>query len=319
MLQSSSSKESHKALQILTMFAEGDKFQPTTSTSNVSAVRLLKSRRIYQKFHQSILETNESSHEKRESLSDCGIASGSLAVHLETCSALFEYLSTGIQGVLSMCNDIISAMSPDTTLAGLSEMDIELILSFYIRLLKFHCQSGRTLPLKDTREIVHLALEKFPDNPEFLTFYIMRESKSILTGEIRRTLDKAMQKANTPVPWIFAVHYEQLRAKSLVSAIECNDPSALISQGSSAAVTTVPVTGVVHRQFSLFERAVQSSSGRHCVALWRMFMEFQVRYLNVFICTNYKSYCLVCIPWPDEGMMMMMITLLSSAVYYDCC
>lgn len=315
-LQSSSSKENSRALQILTMFAEGEKFQPSTSTSNVSAVRLLKSRRIYQKFHQSILEMNESSQEKRELLSICGIASGSLAVHLEACSALFEYLSTGIQGVLSMCHDVISAMSHDTsTLAGLSEMDIELILSFYFRLLKFHCQSGRTLPLKDTRKILHLALEKFPDNPEFLSFYIMRESKSILTSEIRRTLDKATQKANTPVPWIFAIHYEQLRAKSLVSAIECNDLSALISQGSSAAVTTVPVTGVVHRQFSLFERAVQSSCGRHCVALWRMFMEFQVRHLsiNVFICTNYKSYCLVCIPWQDEDimMMLMMMTLLS--------
>lgn len=265
-----------KALWILTAFAEGAKFQSYSSNASiadVSAVRLLKSRRTYQKFHQGIIETTESSNEKGE-LPDCVIASGSLAVHLEACSALFEYLNTGIQGVLSMCNDFISLISHDE--AHLIEMDIELILSCYIRLFRYHCTHGRTLPLKDTRNIVHFALEKFPDNPEFLSFYIQRESKSILTGEVRRTLDKATQKATTPVPWIFAIHYEQLRAKSLVSVIECNDLSALVSQESSAAVTSLPVTGVVHRQCSLFERAICSPSGRHCVALWRMFMQFEV-------------------------------------------
>lgn len=278
-----SGEDNKKPLQILTTFAEGAKFQPSTSnssTTDVSAVRLLKSRRIYQKLHQGIVETTESPQEKRGLLSDCGIASGCLAVHLEACSALFEYLSTGIQGVLSMCNDVISVISHDiSNQAGLSEMDIELILSFYIRLFRFHCKNGGILPLKDTRNILHFALERFPDNPEFLSFYIQRESKSILTGEVRRTLDKATHKATTPVPWIFAIHYEQLRAKSLVSVLECNDPSALISQGGSAALTSLPVTGVVHRQCSLFERAVARTSGRHCVALWRMFMEFQVMYL----------------------------------------
>ena len=273
-----SSEENKKALQILTAFAEGAKFQSSNaSTTDVSAVQLLKSRRIYQKFHQGITDTAESSQEKRELLG-CEIASGSLAVHLEACSVLFEYLSTGIQGVLSMCNDIISVITNDQ--AHLLEMDIELILSFYIRLFRFHCKLGRMLPLKDTRNIVHFALDKFPDNPEFLLFYIQRESKSILTGEIRRILDNAAQKATTPVPWIFAIYYEQLRAKSLISVMECNDLSALVSQESSAAVTSLPVTGVVHRQCSLFERAISCPSGRHCVALWRMFMQFEVCILS---------------------------------------
>ena len=270
------SEENKRALQILTAFAEGAKFRSSTSdspTTDMSAVRLLKSRRIFQKFHQGITETTESSQGKREFL-DCDIASGSLTVHLEACSILFEYLSTGIQGVLSMCNDIVLVISHDEV--DLLEMDIELILSCYIRLFRFHCIHGKTLPLKDTRIIVHFALEKFPDNPEFLLFYIQRESKSVLTGEIRRILDKAAQQACTPVPWIFAIYYEHLRAKSLVSVMECNDLSALVSQESPAAVTSLPVTGVDHRQCSLFERAISCSSGRHCVALWRMFMQFEV-------------------------------------------
>ena len=271
-----SSEENKKALQILTAFAEGAKFQSFTSnssTADVSAVRLLKSRRIYQKFHQGLTETTEPAQGKRELL-DCDIASGSVSVHLEACSVLFEYLSTGIQGVLSMCSDIISVISHDQV--HLLEMDIELILSCYIRLFRFHCKRGKTLPLKDTRNIVHFALEKFPNNPEFLLFYIQRESKSVLTGEIRRILDKAAQQASTPVPWIFAIYYEQLRVKSLVSVMECNDLSSIVSQESPAAVTSLPVTGVVHRQCSLFERAISCPSGRHCVALWRMFMQFEV-------------------------------------------
>lgn len=271
-----STEENKRTIQILTVFAEGAKFQLSTSNSSstdMSAVQLLKSRRIYQKFHRGITETTDASQGKRE-LPDWHIASGSLAVHLEACSVLFEYLSTGIQGVLSMCNDIILGISLDQV--HLPEMDIELILSCYIRLFRFHCTHGRTLPLKDTRNIVHFALEKFPDNPEFLLSYIQRESKSVLTGEIRRILDKAAQQASTPVPWIFAIYYEQLRAKSLVSVMECSDLSVLVSQESPTAVTSLPVTGVVHRQCSLFERAISCPSGRHCVALWRMFMQFEV-------------------------------------------
>ena len=243
----------------------------------MSAVRLLKCRRIYQSLHQEILEINES-QSKEELYSDCGVARGSLAVHIEACCALFEYLSTGISSVLVVCNEVSSVASADMlNMAGLSKMDVELIFSSYIRLFKFHSNRGRNLPLKDTRNILHSALEKFPNNPEFLSFYIQRESKSVLTGEIRRTLDKAVQKATTPVPWIFALYYEQLRSQSLVSVMECTLPSAPISQEISlAAVSSLPVTGVVHRQCSLFERALSSSSARYCVALWRMFMEFEV-------------------------------------------
>lgn len=275
-----SSEKNKSALHILTTFAEGAKFQPfscSSTTTEVSAVRLLKCRKIYQRLHQEILEISES-QSKKELYSDCGVACGSLAVHIEACCVLFEYLSTGISSVLTMCNEVLSVTSPDMfNMAGLSEMDIELIFSSFIRLFKFHSNSGRNLPLKDTRNIMHCALEKFPDNPEFLSFYIQRESKAVLTGEIRRTLDKAVQKATTPIPWIFAVYYEQLRSQSLVSVMECPFPSSSILQGTSlAAVTSLPVTGVVHRQCSLFERALSSSSARHCVALWRMFMGFEV-------------------------------------------
>ena len=276
--QPSTSEGNKKALHILTTFAEGAKFQPSYSeTSEVSAVRLVKCRRIYQKVHQGIIEVSESQVEK-EMLLSCSMASGSLAVHLEACSALFEYLSSGVSSVLLMCNDVFSVTSSLlSSAAGLSELDIELILSSYIRLFKFHCNTGRNLPLKDTRKILHSALEKFPDNPEFLSFYIQHESKSVLTGEIRRTLDKATLKATTPVPWVFALYYEQLRSQSLISVMECTLPSTLVVQENSpVAVTSFPVTGVVHRQTSLFERAASSSSARHCVALWRMFMEFEV-------------------------------------------
>ena len=283
-----SSEGNNRALLILSTFAEGARIQPSASNasiSDVSAVQLLKSRRIYQKLHQSILETTKPQG-NRGLLADCSVASGSFAVHLEACSALFEYLSTGIQSVLSMCDEVISVISHGVSNpSGPSEMDIELILSFYVRLFRFHCNIGRTLPLKDTRHMLHFALERFPDNPEFLSFYVQRESKSILTGEIRRTFDRATQKATTPVPWIFALHYEQLRAESLVSVMECNDLPTQISKESPAAVTSLPVTGVVHRQYALFERVVASSSGRHCVALWRMFMEFEVK--NGCICNHF--------------------------------
>ena len=113
--------------------------------------------------------------------------------------------------------------------------------------------------------------------PNLKILYIQQESKSVLTGEIRRTLDKVTQKATTPIPWVFALHYEQCRSQSVASVKECTDPVATVwEENSTPVVSSLPVTGVVNRQYSLFERAIASPSARHCVALWRMFMKFEV-------------------------------------------
>ena len=260
----------------MALFFEGAKFQPVSSTPEVtelSAIRVLKCRRIYKKMHQEILEM-AATHSNSELCLECGFGSGSLAVHLEACIALFEYLSMGISTVLAMCKDLSTAWSSKSNMSGLSAMDWELIFSAYIRIFKFHCDNSRRLPLKDTKSIILSILEMYPDNPEFLSFYIQLESKSVLSCEIRRTLDRAVQKATTPVPWLFSLYYEQLRTQSLVTV---SVPLVSTSQeNSSTAFTSLPSTGLVHRQYSLFERAVSSSSGRHCVALWRMFMEFEV-------------------------------------------
>ncbi|PFX27186.1 Protein NRDE2-like [Stylophora pistillata] len=276
-----SSEGSKKALQILTSFADGARIQPSASdmsTSDLSSVQLLKAHRIYQKLHRNIVETIEP-RDSKELLAECSIATGSVAVHLEACIALFEYLSSSIQSLLSMCNEFISMISPGVSSpTSLREMDIELILTFYVKLFRFHSKMGQTLPLKDIRHIALSALERFPDNPKFFSFYIERESKSILTGELRRTLDRATLRAKTPVPWIFALYHEQLRTESMVSVMECTDLPSLAAEKGAAAVTSLPVTGVVHRQYALFERAVSSPSGRHCVALWRMYMEFEAKH-----------------------------------------
>ena len=263
-----------KALQILSVFAEGAPFDLLDSSpvSEMSGVKLLKSRKTYQKWHEGVIQSLEC-EAKSDLQQDCGIASGSMLVHQEACCALFEYLTTGIQGALHMWDALVSGISRTVRP---NEINLELILTFYVRLLRFHSESGGVLPLKDTRRLLHFTLERFPDNPDFLSFYVQREAKSNLTGDIRRTLDRAVQKASTPTPWIFAIHYEQLRMESFVSVMECSVPSLLHSKDtSSVALTSLPVTGVIHRQRSLFERAV-SSSARHCVALWRMFMNFEV-------------------------------------------
>lgn len=264
-----------KALHILALFVEGAKFQPVSATSDgteLSAAKVLRCRRLYQKIHKEVLERG-ASQVNNELLTECGIGSGSLAVHLEVCSVLFEYLSMGISSVLAMCHELLEM----SRMSDLGAMDKELIFTGYIRIFKFHCDNNLMLPLKDTRSIILPVLEMFPDNPEFLSFYIQRECKSVLACEVRRTLDRVVQKASTPVAWIFSLYYEQIRSQSMVSVLECNIPLTSDSQEiASAAITSLPNTGQLHRQYSLFERAVASSSGRHCLALWRMFMEFEV-------------------------------------------
>ena len=266
-----SADRSTRALHILSSYAEGASFEPVCGSvlSEVSPIRLLKARKIFQQEASSISTAVDS---KTDQGSGQCLPSGSFVVHLTSCYALFEYLTTGISGALAVYDESLFRLQRSLS------MSCELTWTSYIRLLNFHSKK-HILPLKHIRNAVLSALEDFPDNPEFLEFYVQLESKSNISGKARRFFDKTTQKGTSPVSWIFALYYEHRRSEAVLSMRECTTLSVTPTEHREPVImTSLPSTGITHRQRSLFERALATSSARHCVALWRMFMEFEVQY-----------------------------------------
>jgi len=151
----------------------------------------------------------------------------------------------------------------------------------YISLLKQHIKK-EPMPLKTTKQIIHNALKAFPNNPMFLDFYLQVELKSNLTGEVRRCFDHLSHNATSPIPWIFAIHYEDLRSEAISTTKDytCTYAAHSIKDRQTEVVMSLPTSGIIHRQRALFDRATSSAVGRQCIALWRMYIQFEVRQLQ---------------------------------------
>ena len=75
---------------------------------------------------------------------------------------------------------------------------------------------------------------------------------------------KICRKAHTAIPWLVALAFEESRQNLLrhrdVSVVQLEELEM----------------GVAHRIRSLYLRATQHTSGRHCPLLWRRYMAFEV-------------------------------------------
>ncbi|KAK3713719.1 hypothetical protein QZH41_020706, partial [Actinostola sp. cb2023] len=261
----------NRLLHLLVSFAENNQYEPAMESiiaNGVSSAKILRAKRTYSELcHDSIRQLNDCPSEDNKKVLSC--------VHCIVCCALFAYVSSGIQAAVAVYEQVLSSLSsPDDSLHH------EHLWTSYFCLLKMHTKQ-ETMSLRTVKQAIHRAISIFPNNPFFLDYYHQVELKSNLTGEVRRFFDHLTHSATTPIPWIYAIHYEDMRAKATLSAIDCSDYRVSAGDGQSAGlVTSLPTTGISHRQRALFDRATSSVAGRQCIGLWRMYMEFELNQGN---------------------------------------
>ncbi|XP_028398546.1 protein NRDE2 homolog [Dendronephthya gigantea] len=181
------------------------------------------------------------------------------------CYAFFQYWSLGLVAAKSVVDSALSAVRSNRTHDGgvvLSRSKYEEdILVLYCKLLKFHSKNNVS-PVKPLRDSLLSSLSAFQENPFFLHSYVMLELKSCTSYSIRRYFDSLLDRSRTPIPWLFAILYESQRQKTIQNSY--TSTHAELSQ-----------TGVIYRLRSLYERAINHPSARHCVAVWRSYMKFE--------------------------------------------
>ena len=192
-----------------------------------------------------------------------------LTVHLIACHAYFEYLTKDIKHGSDVFQSFARKCLETTSSEKQTIMhSVHVALYLQSRLLIHHSRLHPTQPAM-LRDILEGALKLFPNDGWFLGAYIESEQQSFISGRIRRYFDSYAPKADTPIPWLFAVRAELQRYQRLRVGV---------AQGDE------PETGTLHRIRALLRRATVNSNGQHCPLLWRMYMKFEVSIYSIQRC-----------------------------------
>nr|XP_036847376.1 nuclear exosome regulator NRDE2 isoform X1 [Manis javanica] len=256
-----------RAVHILTRLTESGPCGPYTG--QVSAVHILKARKVYEHALQDCLGES--------CVSDTAPTdSWKRLISLVKCFMLFQYLTVGINAAVQIYEQVFARLKGSVSPAGASLEDsasplglssvLEAVTLMHTSLLRFHMKVS-VYPLAPLREALSEALKLYPGNQVLWRSYVQIQNKSHNASKTRRFFDAITRSAKPLEPWLFAIEAEKMR-KRLVESVQRVDGREVHA--------TIPETGLTHRIKALFENAMQRDSGSQCPLLWRMYLNFLV-------------------------------------------
>lgn len=209
-----------------------------------------------------ILKCSSHYHQLTESAVRDGTSCATAAQLLTTfsqlaCHVYLEYLLKGLEPACALLNSFISQVGQKTQI----RQKLHLL---QIQLTDHH---GRHHPIKPRlqREACLSALQSFPSEGVFLHKYTESERESFISGRIRRYFNGLGPDSDSFIPWVYAVGAELDRHQRVGVASAQGEAMDELSSVS------------LHRVQSLFRRATTAVCGRMGVALWRLYMKFEVQ------------------------------------------
>lgn len=144
--------------------------------------------------------------------------SGCSSPHQVACHAYFEYLTQGLKQAMAVFDGYLAALSskhsPDASDRRAHLHSLELTYYLQAQLMIHHSRSHPSQPAM-LRTVLEAALRLFPEHGWFLAAYIECERPSFFSGRLRRYFDTHAPKAQTAIPWVFAIAAELQRHRRL--------------------------------------------------------------------------------------------------------
>jgi len=168
------------------------------------------------------------------------------AHHYYVCSAMFEYLTQGLDYACQVFETIWTGFRD----RGVERsIDNEVLLVAYARMLYRHSAKRGVYKPSIMRDMLTRSLELFPNNTILLSLFMWNEARTKIENRVRQLVNQAIERDPNYVLWEFAI-YSELHHH-------------------------LPYNANMVR--SLFERAVECSRTRSSIALWRLYIEFEIR------------------------------------------
>ncbi|KAI8853489.1 NRDE-2, necessary for RNA interference-domain-containing protein [Chytridium lagenaria] len=219
----------------------------TSSAMDIDApmnpTRLLKARKGYQDLTQNLINIVDANEVTQGTLN----AASSIG-----CHALLEYLSQALDDGLSIYDAALTTLRfkhTDHSSRSSGTVFEEMLLEHRVRLIYLHsqCGSGGFRPVV-LREALEESLTAYPNHAGLLMMFLHNEARTKIENRLRRFLDGLLVEQESHILWTFSIWAE-------------------LHQRTSYNVNSVR---------SLFERAVDSNSGRHNPSLWYLYIVFEV-------------------------------------------
>lgn len=301
---SSSSRD--YALHILVSVSEPNFVPFDPANPEVRPTRLVRARKAF----QDLLQSSPADMWKVDE--DSELQASPLAL-LGVCFAWMEYLSKGVAAARNVFETYV--LPPDPTrkwdvrgnICGYSNGSAqhEWVLTRFVQLIQCHVNSYPSSP-RLLRGVLQHALKIFPSNSLFLALFVCSESRSQVTGQLRRFFDevtnpmKAEKRTflsrdlapTSPMIWIFAISWEMARARAGSSSSE---------EGGGGTTEVKMGKGFSPRIMRLFEKALQGSRPRSCVALWRLYMRYFLYCGNFDFAHKVYIRCIQQCPWAKRA------------------
>ncbi|KAI9260144.1 NRDE-2, necessary for RNA interference-domain-containing protein [Sporodiniella umbellata] len=227
-----------EALKILVSMSSETAYNENASMP--TALNTLKAREHFsqQTLQKSVLSFSE--NEQQE------------AVGIVTCSALFEYLSSGLEDACHVFERTMDYIKERQAERGYVA---EMVMTEHISLLYQHTQRislEAGYKPRMMRSVAEEAIGLFPNNTLFIAFYSWNEAKAKVFNRVQIMFNQALNKNANVVLWLSAIYHESHRGQ--------------------------PYSVDLIRNF--FERAIQDANTKSSILIWKTYIEFEVMQNN---------------------------------------
>ncbi|ORY43444.1 DUF1740-domain-containing protein [Rhizoclosmatium globosum] len=262
-----------QALWVLVSFADGSADISAVEVEKPSATRILKTRKLLNELTDRAIQKCNSQYQS--TLQPPSSQAIRITSALITCTGLFEYLNfNSLEEPFKFFNEMLSRTG---LLPALRESILEAKLSLHIRHSK---RPGVFVRPGDLREALEAAVAEFPHNTVFLSRFAENEAKTKIENRVRRVLDSELKKNPSPTLWIFAI-FSELHHH----------------------------TGHTYNQNSvrsLFSRAHECPSARHCPSIWYLSIIFEILTGNLMKAKQLLFRAIRECPWSKKIYMLVM-------------
>ncbi|KAG0944610.1 hypothetical protein G6F29_004478 [Rhizopus arrhizus] len=176
-----------------------------------------------------------------------------VGISLVVCSALFEYLSSGLDHACRVFERALDYIKERQAERGYVS---EIIMTEYANILyrhtKYHQFEGGFQP-RIMRGVMERSIQLFPNNTMFFAFYIWNESRAKVFNRVQKLFNDSLSKESNVVLWLSAIYNELHRYKPYQ-------------------------TNLVR---DLFERAIQDVNTKSSIIIWKNYIEFELMQKNI--------------------------------------
>ncbi|KAI9334132.1 NRDE-2, necessary for RNA interference-domain-containing protein [Obelidium mucronatum] len=263
-----------RALWILVSFADSSVDLGKIETERPSATRILKARKFLNEMADAAIQKCNSDYQV--TLQQPSSQAIRITSSLITSTCLFEYLHSN-NNIEEAFQSISLSLSKLGLLPALRELVLETRLKLYVTHSK---RPGVFVRPGDIRTAMELAVSEFPHNTSFLLRFVEYESKTKIENKVRRLFDVELKKNPSSTLWLFAI-FTELHHYS--------------------GQTYNP-----HSVRSLFSRAHECPTGKHCPSVWYLSIIFEILQGNVTKAKQLLFRAIRECPWSKKLYMLAM-------------